>query len=655
MEPGSRFFLIAKESSKQSFKHNLDEVPNTDRVGADTDPDGKMQELLNKRKVVEMNPSTSHLASTLPVVMETELYPEAGTIIFEKGDKSNGLYFVKKGVFECVDDAGTVVRELEEGDLFGEIGIFLTESRALTVRSATSGASLWFVAKDGYNLISQLHGVADVADMTSKLQGNYENYMDFRSKRIAVQSFNAFRKKLTKDEIDRVAQRLIRLSFEKGQTVAKQGTKMATTDMFFIDSGTFEVYDDDTGKVLKTYNSANQYFGELSFFLDRPRAKSIRASSSGTLLALSRGNFFDVVDEDIFEDEFLSLLANQYRDAGLLDKTAQVLDYLEAKSRPKKKPVSLHSTVAIVASGSYLSAYQPFFHPGFDKDGFVRFFDFSQPFSIEICHQIQFSVGLMAVAGIMGYFRIPPSAPDARRLTFTLATLANIFFALTMSSSLNALPEGYWLFDAFSDGGTAVIGLSYLIETYFMIAAFDNAISGSDAGMDSIPGGMERASNICFASLIYFAVTTGQVALVAPIFFSDLASYQGSMSTAFEAVSLPALNFHSFATAVGFVSFLQLLATLQFKKKISEIGGLLGLVALFVVFNCDAVVAFCKIVLLPDLLPTIANSNNYLPNMMAQNHLVELGLGITGLVVLNAIRKSIMMDEAALKKSKDFR
>eukprot|EP00978_Attheya_sp_CCMP212_P005539 scaffold12431_cov57-Attheya_sp.AAC.14 len=568
---------LSKGSSATLMKYQ-----NTHRVGADTDPDGEMRELLNKRKVVEMNPSTSHLASTLPVVMETELYPEAGTIIFEKGDKSNGLYFVKKGVFECVDDVGTVVRELEEGDLFGEI-----------VRSATSGASLWFVAKEGYNLISQLHGVVDVADMTSKLQGNYEDYMDFRSKRIAVQSFNAFRKKLTKDEIDRVAQRLIRLSFEKGQTVAKQGTKMATTDMFFIDSGTFEVYyDDDTGKLL---------------FLDRPRAKSIRASSP--------------VDEDIFEDEFLSLLANQYRDAGLLDKTAQVLDYLEAKSRPKQKPVSLHSTVAIVASGSYLTAYQPFFHPGFDKDGFVRFFDFSQPFSIETCHQIQFSVGLMAVAGIMGYFRIPPSAPDARRLTFTFATLTNVFFALTILSSLNALPEGYWLFDAFSDGGTAAFGLSYLIELYFMIAAFDNATSGSDAGMDSIPGGMGRASNICFASLIYFVVNTGQVTLVAPIFFSDRASYQGTMSTAFEAVDWRPSRICS----------------------------------TFAVFNCDASVAFYKAVFLPDLLPINENSNNYLPNLMTHNHLVELGLGITGLVVLNAIRKSTMMDEAALKKSKDFR
>eukprot|EP00980_Cylindrotheca_fusiformis_P019144 scaffold6486_cov96-Cylindrotheca_fusiformis.AAC.8 len=82
------------------------------------------------------------------------------------------------------------------------------------------------------------------------------------------------------------------------------------------------------------------------------------------------------------------------------------------------------------------------------------------------------------------------------------------------------------------------------------------------------------------------------------------------MSTAFEFVGLPGLDFHSFATAVGFVSFLQLVATFQFEKKISEIGGLIAFVILFVLFNCDAVLATYKTVVRPELLPIIEITHN---------------------------------------------
>eukprot|EP00980_Cylindrotheca_fusiformis_P014274 scaffold3791_cov137-Cylindrotheca_fusiformis.AAC.1 len=647
-------FLVAVQdvcgfSTPRSF-HHLGQRSEANAVGENSRSrlmesviDEEVQDLLNKRRAVEKNDVTSDLKTILPAVMETVSFPETGSIVFKKGDRSNGLYFVQAGIFECINNDGNVAATLNEGDLFGELGIFLAEPRALTVRSASPDAKVWFVNAKAYNLLSQLmgHSPAGIAN----LEDDYEEYMDFRAKRKAIQSFKAFRKQLNSNEIDQVAQTLRRESVEAGQDVVIQGSEDSSMKMYFLDSGTFEVYDADTRNVLMTYNSTTGYFGELAFFLNRPRAKSIRATSPGSLFLLSREDLFKIVDEEIFEDEFLSLLAGQYRDAGLIEKYEQVLEYLEFKSRPKKKPVSLHSTVSIVAAGSYLTAYQSFFHPGLDKDGFLQIFDFYQPLSVDHCHEIQVSVALLAVAGVMGYFRIPPNAPAARRLPFTLAALSNVFFALVLCSSLNALPAEYWLFDAFSDAGKAAIGLAYVIEGYFLISSFDNAISGSEAGMAATPGAKDRATNVFFAALIYFFVNAAQIPLVAPIFFSDISSYQSSMSAAFEIVGLPGLDFHSFATAVGFVSFLQLVATFQFEKKISETGGLVAFVTLFVVFNCDAILATYKTVARPELLPIIENTNNYLPNIISENHLFEAILGITGVVVANAIRKAVTMDE----------
>eukprot|EP00980_Cylindrotheca_fusiformis_P028306 scaffold22591_cov125-Cylindrotheca_fusiformis.AAC.2 len=603
----------------------------------------EVQDLLIKRRVVEKNEATSHLKMTLPGVMETLSFPENGSIVFKKGERSDGLYFVEAGVFECVNGDGNVVATLNEGELFGELGILLAEPRALTVRSACPNAKVWFVNAKAYNLLSQI--VDDSPAVQTSLEVEYKDYMDFRAKRKSIQSFKPFRKQLSKYEIEQVAQTLRREFFEAGQDVVVQGSDDSVMNMYFLDSGSFEVYDADTGNVLMTYNTTNGYFGELAFFLNQPRAKSIRASSRGSLFLLSRKDLFKIVDEGIFEDEFLSLLADQYRDKGLFEKYEQVLEYLEFKSRPKKKPVSLHSTVAIVAAGSYLTAYQSFFRPGLDKDGFLRFFDFYQLLSIDACHQIQLSVALLALAGIMGYFRIPPNAPAARRLPFVLAALTNVFFALVITSSLNGLPAEYWFFDAFSNAGKAAIGLVFFIEEYFLILSFDNAISGPTAGMAATPGATDRATNIIFAALIYFFVNAAEIPLVAPMFFSDISSYQSSMSAALETAGLPALNFHTFATAVGFGSFLQLVATFQFEKKISETVGLIAFVTLFVVFNCDAILSTYKIIARPELLPIIENTHNYLPNLLSENHLFETILGVTGLVVANAIRKAVTMDK----------
>jgi len=126
------------------------------------------------------------------------------------------------------------------------------------------------------------------------------------------------------------------------------------------------------------------------------------------------------------------------------------------------------------------------------------------------------------------------------------------------------------------------------------------------------------------------------------MFFSNLEAYQQSMSAAFESVGMAALDFHSFATAAGFVSFLSLVATLQFEKKISQTTGLFSFLSLFLVFNCDAIIATYKTMVCPDLLPILESSNFYISNIIAENHLIEGGAIFTGLVVLNAVRKLLM-------------
>eukprot|EP00581_Thalassiosira_minuscula_P012735 CAMPEP_0183713156 /NCGR_PEP_ID=MMETSP0737-20130205/8093_1 /TAXON_ID=385413 /ORGANISM="Thalassiosira miniscula, Strain CCMP1093" /LENGTH=674 /DNA_ID=CAMNT_0025941905 /DNA_START=296 /DNA_END=2320 /DNA_ORIENTATION=+ len=578
---------------------------------------------------------------------------EEGEVIFTGGCEATQVFVVADGTLEAFEEGGEkVLLNYTKGDLIGADSYATLTPYLYSVRSTSPNASVWVIDNKNIDTITSTTK-GRKSQFQEKLESYLEaNFSDFQNayleeidRKEIISKAPIFRG-ILKEEINDVAVALKTLHLKKGDILIEEGSDFQET-MYLVRNGELECYKgkDDGNNILCLYKRGGS-FGELAVFYATPRQASIKViTDTAEVWEISRDELFDAVQESPLESIAKAALEKAYPGENAITPFNEIYENWVIKSRPKKKPVSFHSTVSIVAAGAYLAAYQPFFHLGLDKDGFLQFFDFSRPLTIDACHQIQLSVWLLAISGILGFFRIPPRAPPARRLPFTLATLANVFFALFLSSSLNALPDGYWYFDAFSVLGTTALAITFFIEEFCLLSAFDNAISGSEAGLTSTPGGCGRASNIFFASITYFVVNVAQVPLVIPIFFSDLASYQRSMSAAFEAVGFPAIDFHSIATAVGFVSFLQLLATLQFEKKISEIQGVIGLVTLFVVFNWDAILGDYKTVFRPDLLPIIENTNNYLPGIIEQNHLVELVVGITALVILNAIRKIAFTSE----------
>ncbi len=217
-----------------------------------------------------------------------------------------------------------------------------------------------------YNLIAKLNGT-DAKDQ-SILQDGYGDYMVFRNKKAAMKSFKLFRKMLTEDEIEKVATSLDRYCFKDGEDIIVKGSK--TRDLYFVESGVYEICD------VKGDWPNQKYFGELSFFLSRPRAATIRASGPVCVFKLSRDDLFDVVDESRFQNEDLAMLADQYQEAGLLERSKEVYEYIQIKSRPKKEPSSVHSVVATLATGMFLVGLVPCFSPGLSEHGVPRLFDF---------------------------------------------------------------------------------------------------------------------------------------------------------------------------------------------------------------------------------------------------------------------------------------
>lgn len=60
-------------------------------------------------------------------------------LVVHKGDVADELYLIKKGLFEVLNDDGTVHRMLGAGSYFGEVGLLCRVHRTMTVRAVTMG------------------------------------------------------------------------------------------------------------------------------------------------------------------------------------------------------------------------------------------------------------------------------------------------------------------------------------------------------------------------------------------------------------------------------------------------------------------------------------------------------------------------------------
>jgi CRP-like cAMP-binding protein len=78
------------------------------------------------------------------------LYWPAGSVVFERGGASQGLYIVIAGRVHIVAEDGSVLAELGPGDFFGEMSLLFGKGHRNDVRAATA-AELMVVPKEKFD------------------------------------------------------------------------------------------------------------------------------------------------------------------------------------------------------------------------------------------------------------------------------------------------------------------------------------------------------------------------------------------------------------------------------------------------------------------------------------------------------------------------
>ena len=208
-------------------------------------------------------------------------------------------------------------------------------------------------------------------------------------------------------------------------------------------------------------------------------------------------------NEDTGEDDFglspTNLLSNilEYKDDGrsidlkeIATETSalkdKVYDFFVKKSRPKKKPISLHSFISSMSAMSALLLLLPTFHPGIDEFGLPRLFDYEYA-SNDLLWQSQMVALLQMVGSIMGIFRLPKNSPNVRIAGFVISALAITQLSLVTMSSLNG--TDVYLFDAFSMQGRALISAVNTALLLGSAGSITEIIGDKEQkGWDTVPG-----------------------------------------------------------------------------------------------------------------------------------------------------------------------
>lgn len=253
-----------KSVSAEGYDPEEDDDDEDDRI-VHAKSDEQRQRLINvvEKMLLFKSLDSDQMSQILDAMFEKVVEP--GENIITEGDDGDYFYIIEKGQYDClklIDNEQKRVFQYDNKGSFGELALMYNAPRAATIISTTSG-SLWAMDRQTFRKI--------VVKATAKKRRLYEEFLS----KVEVLSI------LKDDEITKVADAVESKDFADGATIINQGDP---ADYFYIlvegEAAAKRRGDDQTDPSreihLVSYNSGD-FFGELAFLTNKPRAASIYA------------------------------------------------------------------------------------------------------------------------------------------------------------------------------------------------------------------------------------------------------------------------------------------------------------------------------------------------------------------------------------------
>jgi len=211
---------------------------------------------------------------------------KAGTQIIEQGDKkANIFYLIQEGSFKIFVNE-TEVAHYGAGKCFGELALMYDAPRAATVQ-ADEDSKLFAVHRLAFR--------SALRKMVKEQGSRNQNFLG---------SISEFRNLPAKD-LALVDMALQPLSFNQGETILSQGE---VGDRFYLIISGMCTWTKSlpSGGIETGDLTMGQYFGERALIKNEMRAATIVAKTPCKTLTLSKEDFNEIIDNEIFRSRLLS-------------------------------------------------------------------------------------------------------------------------------------------------------------------------------------------------------------------------------------------------------------------------------------------------------------------------------------------------------------
>ncbi|CAD7929900.1 unnamed protein product [Amoebophrya sp. A25] len=201
-----------------------------------------------------------------------EVTATAGERMVTLGEIGEFLFVIETGALECrkeINGVDTLLKTVEEGDVFGELAVLYNTARAANVDAKTD-CVLWKLGRRSFNEI-----------VKESAQKKRERYEGFLAKVPLLKAVDGY-------ERSHICEGLVTESFAAGDVIIREGD---TGDKFYIvEDGHCEAV--KSGLEDKALNyQAGDFFGELTLLKDQVRQATVTALEDSKLLMLDRRAF----------------------------------------------------------------------------------------------------------------------------------------------------------------------------------------------------------------------------------------------------------------------------------------------------------------------------------------------------------------------------
>ena len=243
--------IFAELPQKKSVSEWLDYLRERVRIFADVSP-LQMREFMLDSKVA---------------------FYRKGEVVFEKGEPGSSLFAIADGHAE-VEVGPDVTVPIEQGSIFGEVGLISGRKRGATIRAGADAIFVEVSRTAALKLMAAVPGAKRVINRIS----------------LERQLLQIFKGGLTVEDLAPVVDEAEVIRVPAGKVVLQEGD--AGDDVYVIRSGSMVVEKDIGGKpIFLRYLPAGSYFGEMAVLNDEPRNATVKAAVGSEVIKLTGAGF----------------------------------------------------------------------------------------------------------------------------------------------------------------------------------------------------------------------------------------------------------------------------------------------------------------------------------------------------------------------------